>query len=91
VKVEAKIISGDDKFEFSVREDGILTVAGPTGSQFGIFHNRDNLPLMPSHVYVSQTQCLDGTHTLMKNIADQSTSTLVVLCSNSYGTQDCQY
>lgn len=89
MEFQAKIISGDDKFEFSVREDGILTVAGPTGSQFGIFHNRDNLPLMPSHVYVSQTQCLDGTHTLMKNIADQSTSTLVVLCSNSYGTQDC--
>ncbi|XP_076109505.1 uncharacterized protein LOC143078527 [Mytilus galloprovincialis] len=90
-KFSAKAISGEDKYEFSVNEDGILCVSGPAGSRFGLWHNRDNLtgtPTVTSHPFVSQTQCLDGNEAilLMENVTEHAA--IVILCSNSNGMED---
>lgn len=87
-KFQAKLITGEDKYKFNTSTDGTLTVTGPNGSKFGMFHNRDNLTSWSSHTFVSQTQCLDGTknHLLLENLKGHST--LLVLCSNSNGTEN---
>ncbi|XP_052059702.1 uncharacterized protein LOC127700331 [Mytilus californianus] len=90
-KFHSKAISGEDKYEFSVNEDGCLCVSGPAGSRFGLWHNRDNLtatPTLTSHTFVSQTQCLDGNEALplVENVTEHAA--IVVLCSNSNGMED---
>ncbi|CAG2215022.1 unnamed protein product [Mytilus edulis] len=90
-KFSAKAISGEDKYEFSVNEDGILCVSGPAGSRFGLWHNRDNLtqtPALTLHPFVSQTQCIDGKEAflLMENVTEHAA--IVILCSNSNGMED---
>ncbi|VDI38996.1 Hypothetical predicted protein [Mytilus galloprovincialis] len=90
-KFSAKAISGEDKYEFSVNEDGCLCVSGPAGSRFGLWHNRDNLtqtPALTLHPFVSQTQYIDGKEafSLMENVTEHAA--IVILCSNSNGMED---
>ncbi|XP_076110507.1 uncharacterized protein LOC143079164 [Mytilus galloprovincialis] len=90
-KFSAKAISGEDKYEFSVNDVGILCVSGPAGSRFGLWHNRDNLtptPALTLHPFVSQTQCIDGKEAflLMENVTEHAA--IVILCSNSNGMED---
>ncbi|XP_063442021.1 uncharacterized protein LOC134722338 [Mytilus trossulus] len=90
-KFSAKAISGEDKYEFSVNDDGILCVSGPAGSRFGLWHNRDNMietSTVTSHTFVSQTQCLDGNEAiqLMGNVREHAA--MMILCSNSSGMED---
>ncbi|XP_063416845.1 uncharacterized protein LOC134699089 isoform X1 [Mytilus trossulus] len=86
-KFESKLVSGEDKFIFDIGESHIVTVHGPPNSRYGIFHNANNPTSKQNHVLVTQTQCLTGKQTLLTRLPEQCT--LVVLCSNSYGVEDC--
>ncbi|XP_071175248.1 uncharacterized protein [Mytilus edulis] len=85
---QAKVLSGEDTFKFGVKDDGQLTVSGPKGCKFAVFHNRNNLISHPGYTYVSQIQCTEGTDggILMENLTGHAT--LIILCSNSNGTED---
>ena len=85
---QATVLSGDDIFNFGVKDDGQLTVSGPNGSHFALFHNRNNLISHPGYTYVSQSQYIEGTDgdMLMENLTEHAT--LIILCSNSNGTED---
>ncbi|VDI57556.1 Hypothetical predicted protein [Mytilus galloprovincialis] len=84
---QAKVLSGEDTFNFGVKDDGQLTVSGPKGCKFAVFHNRNNLISHPGYTYVSQIQS-EGTDggILMENLTGHAT--LIILCSNSNGTED---
>ena len=86
-KFQQKIISGEDKFKFDVDEDGVLNVTGSGKCSYGIFYNRGMSP-SSSRALVTLTQALDGKESeiLFENI--QGYASLIVLCSNSNGTED---
>ncbi|VDI39379.1 Hypothetical predicted protein [Mytilus galloprovincialis] len=87
-KFESKLVSGEDKFKFDLGENHMVTVHGPSNSRYGLFHNANNpTSKQNQNVLVTQTQCLSGKHTLLTKLHEQCT--LVVLCSNSYGVEDC--
>ena len=88
-KYRAKVITGDDKYTFSVDPEGNLMVTGPgEKNKYGLFHNRDNLTSHPGYTYVAQVQNLTGTtrQVLMDNLA--SHVTLMIICSSSNGFED---
>ena len=86
-KYQAKMISGEDKFKFSVDEVGTLSVTGPGKCSYSTFYNRES-PSSSSKPLVTVTQAVDGKESemLFENVRDNAS--LIVLCSNSYGTED---
>ena len=86
-KFQAKCLKGDDKFTFE-GDQGHLFVRGVKDSKYGLFYNQDNLKGETEHVYVCHSQSLDGAEpvSLLYNLAGHAT--LIILCSNSNGSED---
>ena len=86
-KFQSKVITGAEKFTFGVDDTGILNVTGPGKCSYSLFYNR-KLPQSPSKALVSLTQSLDGkdSEMLLENV--QGNASLVIMCSNSNGTED---
>ncbi|KAL4236673.1 hypothetical protein ACF0H5_005057 [Mactra antiquata] len=85
----AKILTGDDKFTFELRGE-CLAVIGPHGSKYSLFHNRNNLTSADRYAFVAQLQIAEEDNnaiTLLQNVPKHAT--VLVLCSNSNGTEDC--
>lgn len=88
-KFLATLFAGDDKFQFSLDGEN-LAVTGPKGSRYGLFHNRNNLTeaAEKSHVFVTQTQTVDGKLPAILIEKVEGHATLIVLCSSSNGVED---
>ena len=84
---QQKIIFGEDKFQFDVDRSGVLNVTGPGKCSYGIFYNRAMSP-SSSRTLVTLTQAVDGKESeiLFENV--QGNALLIILCSNSNGTED---
>lgn len=86
-KFQQKIITGEEKFTFSVDVSGVLNVSGPGKCSYTVFYNR-KLPPNSSKALVTLTQSSDGktSEVLLKNV--KGNASLVVLCSSSNGNED---
>ncbi|XP_053394800.1 uncharacterized protein LOC123525710 isoform X2 [Mercenaria mercenaria] len=88
-KFMSKLFAGEDKFQFSLEGEN-LAVTGPKGSRYGLFHNRNNLSeaAEESHVFVAQTQTIDGKVSTVLLEKVQGHAAMIILCSNSNGMED---
>lgn len=86
-KFQQKLISGEDKFKFDVDEQGVLNVTGPGKCSYSVFYNRKLFP-STSKALVTLTQATDGkdSELLLENVKGHAS--LIVLCSNSNGTEN---
>ncbi|KAL4237053.1 hypothetical protein ACF0H5_005437 [Mactra antiquata] len=84
----AKLVTGDDKFKFHLKDE-CLAVSGPSGSRFALFHNRDNLTSPGQHCFVAQLQSVSGEKpmAIVENVSQHAS--VIVLCSNSNGSEGC--
>ena len=88
--IQKKLLVGEDLWEFSVNDAGLLVVSGPAASRYAVYHNRDNLSIDGDlkSSFGHQTQALDGANEtdLMAKIPADGTA--LVLCSHSSGVED---
>ncbi|XP_033745872.1 LOW QUALITY PROTEIN: uncharacterized protein LOC117331312 [Pecten maximus] len=88
--VEAKLIHGDDKWKFDGNTDGEVDCEGPGDSFFSIYINKPDMVISDSSFKRSRvlfTQATDGQEPTLI-LDNQEPGVLMVLCSNSVGTEN---
>ncbi|XP_064632184.1 uncharacterized protein LOC135490720 isoform X2 [Lineus longissimus] len=90
----AKFFQGEDKWSFSVDGQSRLCVSGPDNSRYSVFHNRQNLlqdcPGIEGRATVAHFQAFNGQDEtdFPVSYSSASHSVVLVLCSNSSGTEN---
>ncbi|KAL3870127.1 hypothetical protein ACJMK2_042738, partial [Sinanodonta woodiana] len=88
--MEMVLLSGDNIWKFSAAGGGVLQVIGAGNSNYGIFHNRQNLTKdgVQAEAKTYLAQAMDGGHitTLISSMPVHAT--YIVMCSSSNGTED---
>jgi hypothetical protein len=89
-----KFFKGEDKWSFSVDEQSHLCISGPENSRYSVFHNRQNLlqdcPGVEGQATVAHFQAFNGKEEteLSVNFSNANHAVVLVLCSNSCGTEN---
>ena len=84
-------ICGENKWQFSVGEGGILHAKGPSKSSYSVYHNREEIVIKEegtkkSDVLMTQASNGEDQVTIVEKIPEHGM--FFVLCSNSKGTED---
>ncbi|XP_069101362.1 uncharacterized protein [Argopecten irradians] len=88
--VQAKLIHGDDKWKFDANSEGEVVSDGPDKSFFSVYVNKPDMVTADSSCKKSRvvfTQATDGQEPTVV-LDNQEPGVLIVLCSNSVGTEN---
>ncbi|XP_060078987.1 uncharacterized protein LOC132558436 [Ylistrum balloti] len=88
--VQAKLIHGDDKWKFDTNTNGEVDAEGPSGSYFSFYVNKPESVISDNTLKKSRvlfTQATDGQEPTLV-LDNQEPGVLMVLCSNSIGTEN---